>query len=161
MILVWPVWSRNGTKLYRLLYRTVLDCNIYFAINIGCATLKDVVDYYRSHGSYVFVCFLDLSKAFDSVDHTCLFKELVKLKLPDNVVKLLINWYSNQLMNVRWKQIQSDSFYIKNGIRQGIVSYRLICSRCTCVVLLKTLFRLVLVVILVTSLYVYCCMQTT
>jgi len=67
------------------------------------------------------VCFLYLSKAFDRVDHTCLFKQLVKLKLPDNVVKLLINWYSNQLMNVRWKQFQSDSFYMKNGTRQGSV----------------------------------------
>ena len=38
--------------------------------SLGCATLKHVVDYYRSHGSYVFVCFLDLSKAFDSVDLT-------------------------------------------------------------------------------------------
>ena len=47
------------------------------------------------------------------------YSELVKLKLPDDVVKLLINWYSNQLMNVRWKQIQSDNFYMKNGTRQG------------------------------------------
>jgi len=89
--------------------------------SLGCATLKHVVDYYRSHGSYVFVCFLDLSKAFDSVDHISLFRQLVKLKLPDNVVRLLINWYSNQLMNVRWKHIQSCSFYMKNGTRQGSV----------------------------------------
>jgi len=85
-------------------------------------TLKHVVvDYYRSHGSYVSVSFLDLSKAFYNVDHTCLFKQFVKLKPPDNVVKLLINVYSNQLMNIRWKQIQSDSFYMKNGTRHGSV----------------------------------------
>ena len=89
--------------------------------SLGCATLKHVVDYYRSNGSYVFACFLDLSKAFDSVDHTCLFRQLVKLKLPENVVKLLIHWYTNQLMNVRWKHIQSGSFYMKNGTRQGSV----------------------------------------
>jgi len=33
--------------------------------------------------------FLDLSKAFD-VDHTYLFRQLVKLKLPENEVRLLI-----------------------------------------------------------------------
>jgi len=36
-----------------------------------------------------------------------------------------------------------------------VVSYRLICSRCTCVVLLKMLFRLVLVVILVICILLY------
>ena len=55
---------------------------------------KHVVDYYRANGSYVFACFLNLSKAFDSVDHTCLFRQLVKLKLPENVVRLLV--YSTQ-----------------------------------------------------------------
>jgi len=68
--------------------------------SLGRATLTHVVDYYRSNGSYVSACFLDLSKAFDSVDHICLFRQLVKLKLPENVVKVLIYWYSNQLMNV-------------------------------------------------------------
>jgi len=38
--------------------------------------------------------FLDLSKAFDSVDHTYVFRQLVKLKLPENVVRLLV--YSTQ-----------------------------------------------------------------
>ena len=28
-----------------------------YSTSLGCATLKHVVDYYRSHGSYVFVCF--------------------------------------------------------------------------------------------------------
>jgi len=34
--------------------------------SLGCSVHKQVVDYYRSNGSYVFACFLDLSKAFDS-----------------------------------------------------------------------------------------------
>ena len=57
--------------------------------SLGCATFKHVVDYYRANGSYVFACFLDLSKAFD-VDHTYLFRQLMKLKLPENEVRLLI-----------------------------------------------------------------------
>jgi len=43
----------------------------------------------------------------------------VKLKLPDNVVKLLIYWYSNQLMNARWKHIQSGSFIMKKWYTTG------------------------------------------
>ena len=30
--------------------------------------LKSVIDYYRSNGSYIFVCFLDLSTAFGNVN---------------------------------------------------------------------------------------------
>jgi hypothetical protein len=87
--------------------------------SLGCAVLKSVVDYYRSNGSYVFASFLDLSKAFDNVNHKCLFKKLSVLKLPRNMFKLLIYWYSNQQINVRWKQVTTSSFYMKNGTRQG------------------------------------------
>ena len=35
--------------------------------------------------------------------------------------KLLIFWYDNQLVNVKWKTIISDSFKMRNGTRQGSV----------------------------------------
>jgi len=43
--------------------------------SLGCCVLKSVVDYYRSNGSYVITTFLDLSKAFDSVNHLFLFRK--------------------------------------------------------------------------------------
>ena len=89
--------------------------------SLGCAVLKNVVEYYRSNGSYVFASFLDLSKAFDSVNHKLLFEKLTTLKFPSNVIKLLIYWYCNQQMNVRWKQVTTSGFYTKNGTRQGSV----------------------------------------
>lgn len=89
--------------------------------SLGCAVLKRVIDYYRLNGSYVFACFLDLSKAFDSVNHVSLFKKITALKFPANMVKLLIYWYSNQQINVQWKCVVTSSFYMKNGTRQGSV----------------------------------------
>ena len=86
---------------------------------LGCSTLKTIIDYYRNNGSYVFTSFLDLSKAFDSVNHVTLFKKLVDLKFPGNVVKLLIYWYAKQEINIRWKNIVTDSFKMRNGTRQG------------------------------------------
>ena len=37
-------------------------------------TLKDVVQYYTARGSPVFACILDVTKAFDRVNHCLLFK---------------------------------------------------------------------------------------
>ena len=89
--------------------------------SLGCSVLKQVINYYRTNGSYVFACFLDLSKAFDSVNHKTMFRQLTALKFPANLVKLLVYWYVHQQMNVRWKNIVTDCFRVKNGTRQGSV----------------------------------------
>ena len=88
---------------------------------LGCSVLKHVIDYYRKKGSYVFVSLLDLSKAFDNVDHRLLFKKLLCLKLPKNYINLLAWWYANQLVNIKWKSVTTDSFLMKNGTRQGSI----------------------------------------
>lgn len=90
---------------------------------LACSTLKSTVEYFRQHGSYVFVCMLDLSKAFDSVDHIVLFRTLLKLELPGNLLKLLAYWYSNQHINIRWKHVVTDSFSMTNGTRQGSILF--------------------------------------
>ena len=69
--------------------------------DIGVFCIEKYHNYYRVNGSYVFACFLDMSKAFDMVNHHKLFEKLVKLKFLKMLVKLLIFWYSTQMVNVR------------------------------------------------------------
>ena len=51
------------------------DNQFGFKKSIGCAhavhVLRSVVDYYVSFGSTVNICALDLSKAFDKMNHCC------------------------------------------------------------------------------------------
>ena len=82
---------------------------------------KEVVRYYIRHGSPVFACYLDASKAFDRVNHWTLFNKLVKRGVPSYLIKILVYWYRNQSFCVRWGNTYSDFFLISNGVRQGSI----------------------------------------
>ncbi|CAL4244830.1 unnamed protein product, partial [Meganyctiphanes norvegica] len=81
--------------------------------------LKEAIERYTGQKSSVYLCFLDASKAFDRVNHHVLFDKLIKRGVPGYLVRILIFWYANQKMSIRWGNIMSDSFYVSNGVRQG------------------------------------------
>ena len=78
--------------------------------------LKEIIDLYRRR---VFVCFLDASKAFDRVNHRTLFKQLGARGVPGYILRILIYWYKNQDMCIRWGDAYSAKFKVTNGVRQG------------------------------------------
>ncbi len=86
---------------------------------LGIFTLKHVLDYYTSHSSPVYLCFIDLSKAFDRVDHSLLFKKLINRNIPVLIVRLLQTWYLTQTFVIRWNKSISSGFTVSNGVRQG------------------------------------------
>jgi len=105
---------------------SISECDKYqFGFKKGHSTvmctdvLKKTVDYYRSRGSHMFVCFVDFSKEFDRVNYWKLFKQLLDDGVEVNCVKLLAYWYSNQTVIVSWQNCTSAEFYISNGSRQG------------------------------------------
>ena len=66
------------------------------------------------------MCFLDASKAFDRVTHSIiLFRKLVERGVRGYIVRILMYWYSNQCMYVRWAGVLSHGFHVSNGVRQG------------------------------------------
>jgi len=81
--------------------------------------IKNVVSRYVHHGSSVYGCFLDASKAFDHVNHHSLFTKLSKRNLPPVLNRFLLSWYKTQQMQVRWNSSLSPPFATTNGVRQG------------------------------------------
>lgn len=81
--------------------------------------LKQVVEYYQSLSSPVYVAYMDASKAFDKINHFHLMAKLIKCNVPLIIVRLLYFWYSNQLFMIRWGGCISKPFYVTNGVRQG------------------------------------------
>ena len=60
-------------------------------------TVKKCINYFREHGSNVYVSFLDCTKGFDRVSHDGLFTKLIERKIPLCWLRILIYWYSNML----------------------------------------------------------------
>ena len=89
-----------------------------------CTTLctglvKNIAAHYMTHGSPVYSCLLDASKAFYLVDHSLLFQQLLDRNTPGLLVHFLITWYSSQSCIVSWDGSVSTPFSISNGVRQG------------------------------------------
>ena len=82
-------------------------------------TLKQVTEYYNQRSSPVYVCYLDASKAFDRINHWCMFRKLIKRDADLFVIRFLVQWYSNQTFCVRWGGTITSFFTVANGVRQG------------------------------------------
>ena len=91
----------------------------YHGTDMCVFTLKQIIEYYNSKSSPVYVCYLDASKAFDRINHWCLFKKLLKRGADLHIMKLLVFWYCHQTFCVRWGTIYSENFNVTNGVRQG------------------------------------------
>jgi len=109
-------------------YKTVLGTSEHqfgfkakHGTELSIFTLKQTIDFYRSNSSTVYVCFLDLSKAFDRIDHNLLFQKLIDRKLSKVVVRFLHIWYITQRFFVKWGSHLSNHFTVKNGVRQGSI----------------------------------------
>ena len=96
-----------------------------FGFKHGCGTdmsifvLKQVIEFYHSLSSPVYVAYLDASKAFDKLNHWSLFRKLLDRGLPKTIVRLFLFWYMQQRFCVRWGKVYSIWFHTSNGVRQG------------------------------------------
>ena len=54
---------------------------------------RNVIENYTSHGSTVNVCSIDLSKAFDRMNHYALYIKLMKRGFPVALLALLEKWF--------------------------------------------------------------------
>ena len=67
------------------------------------------------------IALLDLSKAYDRVWRKGLWAKLWTVGIRGNLLRAIMSTYSNPTMVVKLATIQSDTFNMQNGLRQGSV----------------------------------------
>ena len=75
----------------------------------------------KSSRKNIYFCFIDYAKAFDSVDHSKLWKILKEMGIPDHLTCLLRKLYAVQEATVRTGHGTTDWFQIGKGVRQGCI----------------------------------------
>ena len=104
-------------------YFNTSDHQFGFKKHTGCChvvfSVRNVIDHYVANGSTVNVCTLDLSKAFDRMNHYVLFVKLMEKKLPSEILNIMEKWFILSETCVRWGDQNSAFFKLSAGVRQG------------------------------------------
>ena len=81
----------------------------------------ETINHFITNGSEVFTCIMDMTKAFDKVVHSVLFRKLMRTPLPPIFIRLLLTIYRLQSADVKWNGLKSRRFSLSNGVKQGAV----------------------------------------
>ena len=80
------------------------------------ASIHWIIQKAKEFQKNIYLCFIDYTKAFDSVDHNKLWKALREMGLPDHLTCLLRNLYAGQEATVTTMYRTNDSFRIETGV---------------------------------------------
>ena len=111
------ILDRYGHYLY------TSDCQFGFKRSLSCKhviySVRQTINHYTYNGSTVNLCFLDLSKAFDRMNHFALFIKLMNRAIPLTLLAVLEYWFKSSSTCVRWCGHNSAVFRLSAGVRQG------------------------------------------
>ena len=85
------------------------DNQFGFKKGLGCShaiyTVKNIVDRFILGGNTANLRSIDLSKAFDKVNHHALFIKLMKKHIPVILLELLEFWLTNSWSCIKWSDV--------------------------------------------------------
>jgi hypothetical protein len=125
-ITISPIISKVFENCLLTIYKDFLrtsDHQFGFKKKTSCShaiySVRYAIDHFVSNDTTVNMCCLDVSKAFDKVNHYALFLKLIDRKAPACFIKVLHNWYTNSVCRVKWGSLLSAPFALQCGVRQG------------------------------------------
>ena len=82
-------------------------------------TARQIQEKCSEHRQDLYQVFVDLTKAFDSVNRETLWKILGKLGCPDHFVKLIRSFHDEMEVSVNVGGTLTDPFKVETGVKQG------------------------------------------
>ena len=91
----------------------------------GCVdqifSLNQCLSMSREKGKSVYMCFVDLRKAYDSVNRELLWRAMKEYGVSEKIVRIVQSLYEDTTARVRVKGKLSESLSLKTGVKQGCV----------------------------------------
>ncbi|XP_012553302.2 LINE-1 reverse transcriptase homolog [Bombyx mori] len=84
-------------------------------------TVRQIIEKSREFNKPTYLCFVDFSKAFDSVKWPKLWETVLAMGTPKHLVHLLRRLYEEGTASVRIDDILSRHFHPNAGVRQGCI----------------------------------------
>ena len=82
--------------------------------------LNTLIEKTKIDNSTLFVCYVDLKKAFDNVEHTLMWVKLHSIGLSNQIIAILQSMYRKATARVKINSSQATRvFKCQKGVRQG------------------------------------------
>jgi hypothetical protein len=121
-----PALSKVFEHCILVKYKTFFDSSdnqFGFKKSSSCShaiySVRQSIDHFTSSGTTVSLCALDLSKAFDKINHFCLFNKLMDRVVPTVLLNVMEHWFQIYVTCVRFGSAVSSFVSLDSGVRQG------------------------------------------
>ena len=120
------------TILHNRLWKFVNEKNILPTSQLGFVKgsrtsdphviLNNLIDEYcQKNKKYIYSCFVDFEKAFDTIPRDLLFKKLFNMGINGNFFNILKHLYNDDTASLKMQNKISKPFRTNQGVRQGCV----------------------------------------
>ena len=99
-------------------YASLITDDLQFGFKENSSTiictqlLIETIEYYNSNNTDCFMLLLDASKAFDRIEYSTLFSNLRNRNMCPVTLRLIMNMYISQKMQVRFSNVLSSQFTV-------------------------------------------------
>ena len=84
--------------------------------------LYNLIDTYcKQNNKYIYACFVDFKKAFDSIPRHTLFEKLLKYNITGKFYNNIKNMYTNDVACISINGKLTESFSVTQGVKQGCI----------------------------------------
>lgn len=112
-------------RIYKKIEEHIADSQFGFRKGLGTRealfSIQVLIQRCRDVNTDVFMCFVDLEKAFDKVQHDKMVDILKTTSIDDKDLHFIANLYWRQTANLKMDNDFTEDIAIKRGVRQGCI----------------------------------------